>query len=231
MKKIIVIAFHLGRVGSSALMGLMNLSGINVGKRIHLIEPKAINPKGFFELKSQQEFLKNVFKGIYPDITNPPSIECIDKIGEEFYAEYDLLIQTEFENNFPIAVKSQRFLTLPFLHHLRKKYCIKVLSLDRNLMHQVNSTLRVWRMSGNSLQKGASKEFITGYIKKWKSFSQSVKNHYDFPFFQISFDELMQSPVKVSRKIFNFIGEKSPLEEQIKDWLDRSLVNRSHLSF
>ena len=229
MKKIIVIAFHLGRVGSSAVMGLLNLSGINVGKKDHLIAPKAMNPKGFFELKSQQEFLKNVFNGIYPEITDPPAIEVIEKIGEEFYAEYDLLIQTEFENNFPIAVKSQRFLTLPFLYHLRKKYCIKVLSLDRNLKQQVDSTLRVWKMSGDSLQKNASREFIIDYIKKWKSFSQLVKNHYDFPFFQISFDELIQSPVKVSQKIFNFIGEKSPLEEQIKGWLDRSLVNRSQL--
>jgi hypothetical protein len=229
MKKIIAAAFPLGRVGSSAVMGLLNLSGINVGKKDQLIGPKPMNPKGFFELKSQQEFLEKVYKGIYPGITNPPPLKFLDKTGKEFYAEYNQLMRTEFENCFPIAVKSQRFLTLPFLHHLRKKYYITVLVLERNLEDQVESIHRVWRKSGNTLQKNASREFITDYIEKWKTFAKAVKKYYDFPFFHVSFDDLMKKPINVSREIFDFIGEKCPTEEQITGWLDRTLINRSQL--
>jgi len=229
MKKIIVVAFHLGRVGSSAVMGLLNLSGINVGKEEHLIGPQPMNPKGFFELKSQQEFLGKVYEGIYPGITNPPPLEIVDKTGKEFYPEYNQLLRVEFENRFPIAVKSQRFLTLPFLHHLRKEYYITVLILDRNPDHQVNSTCRVWRKSGNNFQKNASREFITDYIEKWKIFAAAVKKYYDFPYLHVSFDQLMKSPTKVSKEIFDFIGEKCPDKGKITGWLDRTLVNRSQL--
>lgn len=229
MKKIIVVAFHLGRVGSSAVMGLLNLSGINVGKEEHLIGPQPMNPKGFFELKSQQQFLEKVYKGIYPGITNPPPLELVDKTGKEFYPEYNQLLRVEFESHFPIALKSQRFLTFPFLHHLREKYNITVLILDRNLEHQVNSTRRVWRKSGNDFQKNASREFITDYIEKWKTFATAVKKYYDFPCFHVSFDDLMKNPINVSQEIFDFIGEKCPTEEQITGWLDRTLVNRPQL--
>lgn len=229
MKKIIVVAFHLGRVGSSALMGLLNLSGINVGKKEHLSGPAPMNPKGFFELKTQQKFLEKTYTGIYPDITNPPSLELLDKIGKEFYKEYDEMIQTEFENRFPIAIKSQRFLTLPFLYRLKEKYNINMLVIERKLEDQVNSTQKVWKKSGNFIQKNASREFITNHIKKWQSFAQSVEKFYDFSIFHVSFDELMKSPIKVSQSIFNLIGEKCPTKEEITGWLDGTLVNRPQL--
>jgi hypothetical protein len=230
MKKIIAAAYHLGRTGSSAVMGLLHLSAINIGKEEHLIGPQAMNPKGFFELKPQQKFLEKVYQGIYPDVTDPPEMAVMEKIGETHFQEYHRLIRAEFENRFPIAVKSQRFLTLPFLYRLKKKYDVKVLVLERKLEDQVNSTLRVWRKSGNSLQKNASREFVLNYIKKWKSFARSVENHYDFPFFHVSFDDLMASPLSVSRAIFDFIQEKCPTKQQISDWLDPTLVNRSNSS-
>lgn len=226
MKKIIVVAFHLGRVGSSAVMGLLNLSGINVGKAKNLIGPKPMNPKGFFELKSQQKFLEKVYTGIYPDITDPPSLESLDRIGKEYYPKYDQLIRTEFENRFPASVKSQRFLTLPFLYRLKEQYNIKVLVVERNPDDQLNSIIKIWKKSGNTYQKNASREFIRGYIKKWKSFTLLIEKHYDLSFFHVSFDELMARPLKTSQSIFNFIQEKCPTKQQITDWLDQSLVNR-----
>ncbi len=229
MKKIIIIAFHLGRVGSSAVMGLLNLSGINVGKKKHLSGPAPMNPKGFFELKSQQKFLEKVYKGVYPDISEPPSLELLNKIGGNHYLEYDKLILSEFDNRFPIAIKSQRFLTLPFFYHLKHKYNIKVLIIERDQDDQVNSTQKVWKKSGNFIQKNASREFITNYIKKWQSFAQSVEKFYDFSFFHVSFDELMKKPLLTTQNVFCDIQEKCPSKQQISGWLDKSLVNRPKL--
>jgi hypothetical protein len=225
-KKIIVVAFHLGRIGSSALMGLLKLAGINVGLDEQLIGPKPMNPRGFFELKSQHKFLEWVYKGIYPGITNPPSLELLDKKGEDFYNMYDILIKTDFNRVFPIALKSQRFLTIPFLYRLRHKYDIKILILERNLEEQVNSTLKVWRESGSGSRTNLTREFIADYIKRWRVFGKCVEEFYGFHYFHISFNKLMKHPFKVSRSLFDFISEEPPPKKKITNWLDRSLVNR-----
>jgi hypothetical protein len=170
--------------------------------------------------------MEKVFPGIYPDVTNPPTLETLDKIGKGFSYEYDRLLQEEFQNHFQIAVKSQRFLTIPFLNYLKNKYDIRVVVMERNLRNQVNSIRKVWKKFGDSCQKNASKKFITNYSKKWQSFGRSVENHYDLPFFHVFFEDLMANPWCVSRAIFGFIRERCPTQKQIFTWLDNSLVNR-----
>ncbi len=229
MNKIIVVAYHLGRIGSSAMMGLLREAGINVGQKHRLNNHGIINPKGFFELKLQQEFLSSVYKGIYPGVTSPPSLEVMSKIGIKYYKDYEELIQREFGCCFPIAIKSQRLLTLPLLHQLKEDYQIKLLIMERKLEDQVNSTLRVWKRSNQLLQKSATREFVFEYLTKWKAFSHKVEQHYKFPTLHVSFNELIADPVEVSKSIFDFIEEDYPDIQQIKSWIDPSLVNRSKL--
>lgn len=226
MKKVVLVAFHLGRVGSSALMGLLDIAGLNVGGPGKLTPARPMNPKGFFELKAQQRFMEKAYSGIYPHVTDPPPLETVDSIGEQYAGEYRQLLREEFRDTFPIAIKSQRFLTLPFFHRLREHYTVKVVVMERNLPDQVDSTLRVWSRSPNPHQANATREFVTQYIKKWRSFADDLQSHYSFPYFHISFDELMADPIANSREIFDFIGEACPTGETINRWLDRSLINR-----
>ncbi len=229
-KKAIIVAFHMGRVGSSALMGLLGLSGINLGNDKRLSSPSPMNPKGFFELESQQEFLVRIYAGIYPGITNPPSLALMDKIGREHYSEYNKLILSEFRNNYPIAIKSQRFLTLPFLFYLRSNYDIKVLVLERKLVDQVNSIYRVWQKYGNPVQKNTSKKFIVDYIEKWKIFSLQVERHFELPLLSVSFEQLISQQSHTTDRIFSFIGESPPSVYRVSSWLDKALVNRQEIT-
>ena len=229
LPEIIVVAYHMGRIGSSSIMGLLKLANINVGRDAKLARPGPMNPKGFFELKSHQKFLKKVYNGYYPNITDPPDIVDIDNIGKNYFSDYEQLIKDEFREDFPIAIKSQRFLTLPFLNYLKNKYKIYVIIISRNLQDQINSTLRVWNKYGNSFQKAANQKFIAEYITKWKNFSVIVEKYYDFPYYHMNFEELINNPLNISEKVFSFIQVESPGDDNVLNWIDKSLVNRPQL--
>jgi len=224
--KIIVVAYPLGRIGSSAVMGLLQLSGVNVGVETRLIGPGIINPKGFFELKSQQQFLERTFKDIYPGVSDPPSMEYIDRVGKMYHSDYDGLIHSEFGNRFPIAVKSQRFLTLSFLYHLKEKYDIRVLVMQRNVERQVQSILRVWRKKGDSFKKEVSVRFVLSWLQEWQEFATRFINAFDFRYHYVSFEAIMEETKKTTGEIFRFIEETCPTFEEIDQWLDHLLVNR-----
>jgi hypothetical protein len=224
--KIIVVAYPVGRIGSSAMMGLLRLSGISVGNQARMSMAAPMNPKGFYELKSQQRFLSLQYPGIYPDITEPPLFHVVDAIGEQGYQEYDGLLEAEFENKFPIAIKSPRFLTLPFLSRLSSKYDVKVLIMSRNEQDMVRSIKRVWERSENHIQKNATNQFILKWIQTWMQFGNEVRKHYPFEYFDVNFDDLLNNQVDTMKFIASFLEIGCPSAQEIHKWLDVSLVNR-----
>jgi hypothetical protein len=150
--RIIVVAYHTGRIGSSAMMGLLKIAGVNVGDEKRLAGPAPMNPKGFFELWSQEALLRESYVGIYPGPSKPPSLDVLRETGKRHFRAYRTLLQEEFGPDFPVGVKSQRFLTLPFLHELRHEFDIRILVMTRGLEDQANSILRVWRNSSDPIK-------------------------------------------------------------------------------
>jgi len=226
-KKIIVVAYHIGRVGSSAMMGLLKAAGFNAGDPAKMTAPAPMNPKGFFELKEQNRFLGEAFKKYYPDIVNPPSIETVLKAAKSHHHDYNRLIKKELGEKTPYIVKAQRFLALSFFHYLRDEYDVKVIVMNRDEQKQVESILRVWRSDHSSpFQKEAPVDFVIDWIRKWKMFSNRFMELFDFDYYPVSFEELMSDSDTQVNGIFNFIGEPIPSREIIDNWLDKSLVNR-----
>ena len=223
-----VVAYPAGRIGSSALMGLLKAGGLNVGRSARLNRPSPMNPKGFFELRSQQEFLCDAFRDFYPAITAPPAIERADTIGFAQYQRYGLLLQTEFADGFPAAVKSQRCLTLSLLDRLRDRYDIRVLRMDRREADQVRSMLRVWRsLPDVDVVRGrADSEFVRAWLGHWRAFAESALTRYPFPTLAVSFETLIAEPVATSSAIFRFLNVEPPAEGAVRSWIDVSLVNR-----
>ena len=86
-RKIVVVAYPLGRVGSSATMGLLEMAGVNVGSKDRLSGASWMNPKGFFELPAQEEFLREVYAAVYPHVSLPPTLDMLDRIGRELLVE------------------------------------------------------------------------------------------------------------------------------------------------
>jgi len=229
-EKVIVVAYALGRVGSSAMMGLLKLTGLNVGNDDRLIQASPLNPKGFFELKSQQEFLVRSFAPIYPAAVDPGPMEAFDAMGAAHALEYGRLIEMEFRGRFPAAIKSQRLLTLGCLYRLRNKYDVRVLMMERREEDQVESTRRSWaKYAMDDLRKNASREFVVEWIRKWKDFADTVEGHYDFPYQRVSFERLMDNSAEELARICEFVDQPFPGAEPIAAFLDRSLVNRKTL--
>jgi hypothetical protein len=222
---IVVVAYPMGRIGSSALMGLLAKGRVNVGEKEDLSSPSPMNPKGFFELKAQQIFLERVFEGFYPGIVNPPTIDKVTNIAKKYYFEYYQLIDDKFKS-FPIAIKSQRFLTIPLLYQLRNEFEIKVIVLERFINEQVASTMRVWSKLKDPFKKSASGRFIADWIRRWISFSILIQESFPFDYLNVSFNRLMSNPVLVSNQITEFINISPINKNDILEWIDPSLVNR-----
>ncbi len=227
---VVVVAYGTGRIGSSAIMGLLQRAGSNVGANDRLPGPAAMNPKGFFELPSQSRLLARIYDGYYPDVAAPPPIELLDEIGRRHYQEYQRLLDDEFGSAPLIAVKSQRFLTLPLLNELRQSYEVRVLSMDRVLDDQIDSTLRVWQNCGEPAKMKATRDFIAEWILAWRGFAEQVQHRYEFEYLNVSFDDLIRDPRASARRIARFVGIACPPDPDITEWIDASLVNRRVLT-
>lgn len=226
-KKLIVVAYHIGRIGSSATMGVLKIGGINVGTDSQLTAPAPMNPKGFFELKSQNSFLKDTFKGFYPNISDPPPINKVFRLGRLHHQAYHRLISSELGDKVPYAVKAPRFLALSFLYYLKSEFDIKVIVMNRHEKEQTESILRVWRKNPPEPSlDNASSDFVLSYIRKWKHFSLKFMKEFQFDYHSLSFEDLVDRPYQEVDKIFEFIDEKMPARQKIDDWLDLTLVNR-----
>ncbi|MBN1826875.1 MAG: glycosyltransferase [Candidatus Eisenbacteria bacterium] len=228
-KKIVVVGYPLGRVGSSALMGLLERAGAHPGDVRFLAGSAPMNPKGFFELPAQEKLLREAWAGIYPHLSLPPSPAQTDAIGAEYAERYADLLAEIFGDADPIAVKSQWFLTLPFLHRLRDRYDVRLLSLERDTGEQIHSLLRVFRTTDRPPYQHADEEYVTAYIEQWRRFGRRIRENLSFPASEVRFEKLMADPVAVTEEICRFAGLETPPEEEILDWLDPSLVNRKTL--
>lgn len=227
--KIIVVAYPLGRVGSSAMMGLLRLAGATAGKEDNLSGPAMMNPKGFFELKAQHTFLREVYPDVYPGVDVPPEL-AIYEAGEAHWQAYEALLLREI-GKFPLAVKSQRLLTLPFLHRMRDRYDIRLLHTTRNKADQINSVQRVWQRSGNPDRANASRDEIQNWVEAWHDFGAEVFARYPFPTHPTPFETITSDPAGAMRSICAFLDLPVPSDRAIEAWIDPKLVNRPKFSF
>jgi hypothetical protein len=226
-KTIIVLGAPLGRVGSSALMGLLKLSGVNVGgKKSGLGHASSSNPKGHFEPPSIKNFLTKTFKGFFPELDRIPTISQLKNYGLQHHARFKNLLDTEFGNAYPIALKGGRLLVLPFLAPLQIDYNVRVLMLNREPKDQVASIIRVWKKSPK-LRKKATVRHIMPILNKWKTFVNSVRTSYKtFNYLDVQFEQLINDPMLTMHQISKFTGINCPPESIIKNWIDPRLVNR-----
>jgi hypothetical protein len=225
-KKIIVVAYHMGRVGSSAVMGLLNIAGINVGRNELLTGPAPMNPKGFFETKIQNQFLARVFEGYYPGIHKPPDITFVEQQGRMFHKEYFQMVSDIYGNNYPIALKSQRFLTIPFLYELKDEFDIKIIRMHRNIDDHASSIKRVWGKHGSDLQKSKDIEFIKAWLAEWGMFVGDLIDDFNLKVLDINFEDIINHTEDSTKEIFSFINMRVPSLDGISKWVESTLVNR-----
>ncbi|MFH1277853.1 MAG: glycosyltransferase [Candidatus Eisenbacteria bacterium] len=229
-RKIVAVAYPVGRVGSSAMMGILHLAGLYVGSDRRLFEPAAMNPKGFFELPEQERFLRETWSVIYPHVSIPPADRMVDRIAAERTPVYRRLLDDSFGGRYPAAVKSQWCLTLPFLREMTDEFDVRVLYMERIREDQIASLLRVWRGAEDPVRRHASRDFVAEYIDRWRAFGEGILRSGGLPHMRVSFDALVADPAAVMSEIVSFLDIDAPPEDRIREWVDPSIVNRETLT-
>ncbi|KKK84866.1 hypothetical protein LCGC14_2779020, partial [marine sediment metagenome] len=175
----------LGRVGSSAVMGLLRLGGLDVGgKSTGLWKPNKYNLKGYFEIVGNKDFLHKIFAKYSDRFAVPPTraqIQGMLDTAKDDVHKFKMFIDKEFEANSFIAIKGIRFFIFPFLRILSTKYSVKCIVLHRNRNDQINSILQMdtWEHKGKIIKQRCA---------QWHAFGTLILDHFsEFDYLNINF--------------------------------------------
>jgi hypothetical protein len=224
--KVVLVTYAMGRCGSSATMGLLKVMGVSVGAEERLIGARPMNPKGFFELKSQERFLRHVFPDFYPSVDRLPSQDIITAAVARWAPMFMAMLAAEFSAAGVFALKTQRGLALPFWRRLRDQFDVRVLVLSRDRADQVKSIRRVWSQLDDPARRGASEAEISAYIDRWNGFLETRLAEVEFPRLRLTFEDVIAQPQEVARRLADFLELAPPLSALVDVWIDRRLVNR-----
>ena len=227
MRKIIVVDSGLGRVGSSAMMGILKLMNVNLGgfySKFHPASP--LNKKGFFELVSIEKFLKSRFPEFFPSITLP-SMQYYSKTRSGCKVAFEELLVKEFGDDYPIGFKFGKGALYPILNEYREVYS---LVMKRHVRHQARSILRMWKAAKKSVLKRnwpLSEDFITKLCKDWNKLCDKIMRRYTNVNYKIiNFDKLINYPVRIGNEVADFVGIESPGKMEIQKWIDSRMVHK-----
>jgi hypothetical protein len=223
-QKIILLACPQGRIGSSMVMGLLKISGVYVGDHDKLTKPKAMNQKGFFELKTHNQLLSEIFPKA-KDLFAPPSLDEVERLKNENSERYLEWFEQEFGDQTPVAIKSPQLLSILFFLNTNRTWDIRIILLKRNFVNQAKSLKRVWR--NNEYRKNLTVDEIVAWLIRWQNFALQLLDHYNLEYLDLSFDELLDSPLVTSSKLFDFLEIHQLSDEEILDWVDPKLVNQN----
>lgn len=222
--KIVLVGSRLGRMGTSATMGLLKIHGCDVGKSLTGKSP--MNPKGYFELRSFREFQRNVWGMFYGDnLQYIPQISNLRTVAKGHTDEFKKILEKEF-SKILVAFKAQRYLHLAFLAGVPNVE-VYVLCMQRGIDAQAKSTQRMWKGSRNPVERDASLPTIKTHIRAWAEHEKRVRAHYGFAkYMDLEFKKLFTKPWKTYKQICKFIEEKPTLDKrQVETWIDPKLVH------
>lgn len=192
-----------GRVGSSMIMGLLKLSGIDVGKVSTEVSP--MNAKGTFEIDEVNEWYREKFKHLgFADFQPPVPNESI------FGYAYSLRNKTPYKKYFTqehIAIKA------PYVFTSIMYNFDKLIWLKRDIKNQAQSQQKY------NIRKGDFEQ----WLKEWYAFMDKniCEDHH-----QIIFEDFQKNPYGEYIKMIKYIGVGKQLtKKQVMDWFDPSLIN------
>lgn len=234
--KLVVVASYLGRTGSSALMGTLSKAGFDIGKSLKR-SGDINNPKGYFELTTQDGLIKNFFPEYYkprgptstavdraPD-TNA-EIEAIFNTAYKNIPAFHSFMHSEFGHEKPIAIKDIRLLLIPFIYGARKEYDVKVILLDRSVYGRALSAFQMMHNSGVDLAT-VNRDNVIEYIKKWKTFGSSLAGWVpEIPIFDLRFESLMVDTKHAISAVAEFIDFPRVPLVQAANFVDAGLARR-----
>lgn len=216
---VLVIGMH--RSGSSALMGVLEILGLPVGK--HLIPPLPENPKGFFEdkriVKLNNQILKRNNTTWYGVQNRNKSIRIspIQKIKL-----INILVKSLYANDCfgikdpRLSVLAPTYIEVANILNLE----IKAIVIHRNSKSVIMSLLKRNNPSNISM---VEYERLYDYY-----YSEIAKQYKDYIIGQINFEDLILNPQKTLQNLehhLQCINNLSDKIEEVNDFLDIELIH------
>jgi len=226
--KLVLVSFPIGRVGSSATMGLLRLLGLNIGNREELYRVGPANQKGFFEMHPITNFLATVYGSHFGNWTVvPPTVRVAQYNGANHWRQFAGLLKQQFRSKFPAAVKNPHYFLLPMAVALKDSYDIRVVSLSRDIKDQARSIRKVCHRHKLSPVEFYKLRSIVKRVKQWYAFVKVLKQRLpDVNYLDVRFEDLVEDPVYLGKELAKFSGVGFN-ELSICSWIDKRLVTQT----
>jgi hypothetical protein len=226
-KKMAIVAYAVGRVGSSAVMGLLARMGISVG-------PEAVrrlggkhNPRGFYELKSQNDLLREVYRGVYSEPVSPPNAGWVLERAREGVGDFRTLIDASYPGDSPYCIKSPWCMTLPMWKLMEENYDCQYIYVTRNIEDQAKSLMKVWRSQPEKRGHVANLPFLTGWLGEWRIFCDSLLRQLSIEPLKIRYEELMSEKASTVSRIASHLDVDFTDDTGAEDWLTPNVYNET----
>jgi len=208
---LLILGMH--RSGTSALAGLLKLSGVELGRK--LLPPAPDNPKGFFEneeITSFNEFVLLPALNSSWDDVSPLNFNAFKNL-EKFKSQAMEIIENNFSKSRICAIKDPRLCILfPFWESVLKnlRYRIKVIIPVR---HPTEVALSLEKRNKFLIEKGLL--LWTKYLLYSEYFSRKYKRVF------VKYEDLIRQPCEIIEYIQSKLKIKFPENcKQIKDIRD-----------
>lgn len=196
---ILILGMH--RSGTSALSGTLNILDVYLGS--NLMDPKAENPKGFFEnnllFEINEKLLKKIGSSVHDDFFNEKKLDAIQETNE-----LEKIITQEFKHSNFFAIKDPRigYLLPIYIKALNNlNIDIKVIIPFRNPIEVADSL----KTRNNFSQEKGLLHWAYHHLLSEK-FSRGLPRVFT------SFNELVDSP----EKVIGLIDQKLDLDLMVK---------------
>ncbi len=204
--RLCVFILGMHRSGTSALSGVLQLAGLDLGKKI--MRPLEDNPKGFFENEIITLLNEKILDDLYAkwnDTLFIPENWWENEIFDKYKSQISNIIISEFESDKDILIKDPRIsILLPLYLEVLQKQNIKPVFLIsiRNPMEIVSSLLK-----RNNLSPEKTLLLCMDYLLKSEYYSRL------YPRLFLYYPDFLKNPLQ----ILNVSQKKLNLQLQLND--------------
>lgn len=221
-RKVILVAYPIGRVASFAVMGLLHLMHCDLGPEGAVKTKGKHNPKGYFEFSSHNDFLKSAFDGVYAEVSKPPDDKWLSSKVSSNMLGYEELVKSCFVTDRPIALKIPWTMALLFWVEMADEYDCRVVHLTCSIDGQAESLSKIW---SNSLNRKmySDIEFIKEWLKGWHLFSEKLVENSGLRIMDLSYEKLFSKPVETARLLASFCELPELGADKVRNWLIKQI--------
>jgi hypothetical protein len=211
-RKVILVGFMCGRVGSSMVMGLLKMAGASVGN----VMPKKDkhNRKGYFEIAQIQACQESMFKPMFFWGSKLIPIVRAYEQCEKARDKWPALLDKNFGDAPVITFKARMFAIAPLFIGLG--YDVRLLWIRRNTGSQVRSMARI----GHHTNVAG----ITAWVEHGLKWMVRMVRQLPFPVKVVYMEQILARPVQTAAGITAFCGLHEIPAEKVKAWVDRTMV-------